>query len=263
MKSTTLNTKRLVWIVAVAGLCVTLFAFGQKQQKQKTPLPQTNSDTIPKKKELKVRDLDEALDEMDRAEIEVNMEQLNAELSKIGPQIKKELANVKIEMEKAMREVDRAEISEKVNMALEKIDCEKINEEIKAAVKEIDWEKINKELKQVKEMNLDKLDIKLENIDAELKRIKPELEKNLERAKDGIEKAKKELKEYKSFIDGLEEDGLINKKEEYTIKHRNGELIINGKVQPETVYNKYRNFLEKHKTLTIEKSDDDFNIDVD
>jgi len=61
----------------------------------------------------------------------------------------------------------------------------------------------------------------------------------------------------------LEEDGLINKKEEYTIKHRNGELIINGKVQPETVYNKYRNFLEKHKTLTIEKSDDDFNIDVD
>ena len=64
-------------------------------------------------------------------------------------------------------------------------------------------------------------------------------------------------------MDGLEKDGLINKKDGYTIKHKNGELIINGKVQPEGVYNKYRGFLEKHKTLTIEKSDNDFNIDFD
>ncbi len=78
-----------------------------------------------------------------------------------------------------------------------------------------------------------------------------------------IEKAKEELKEYKTFLDGLEKDGLINKKEDYTIKHKNGELIINGKTQPAGVYSKYRSFLEKHKRLSIEKSHDDFNIDLD
>ena len=75
-----------------------------------------------------------------------------------------------------------------------------------------------------------------------------------------IEKAKAEMKEYKGFVDGLEKDGLINKKEGYTIQHRNGELIINGKKQPADVYNKYRTFLKKHEKFTIKKSDDDFNI---
>ena len=262
MKST-LNTKRLIWIIIIAGLCATLFAFGQKQPTRQLPLPQAAQDTVPKKKDLKVRNLDEALDDLDRVEIDVNIKNLNAELAKIGPQVQKELAQARIEVEKALKEVNIAEINERVNAALEKVDVERINADIKAAVKEINLEKLNKELQEVKELNLDKLDIKLERINEELKKIQPELQKNLEKAKEGIEKAKIELKAYKAFVDGLQEDGLINKKEGYTIKHKNGELIINGKVQPEAVYNKYRDFLEKHKSLTIEKSDDDFNVDVD
>ena len=78
-----------------------------------------------------------------------------------------------------------------------------------------------------------------------------------------MEKAKAEMKEYKTFVDGLEKDGLINKKSNYTIEHKNGALIINGKKQPTNVYNKYRSFLQKHKKLKIEKSGDDFNIDHD
>ncbi len=93
--------------------------------------------------------------------------------------------------------------------------------------------------------------------------MKPEIEKELAKAKKEVEKAKAEVKEYKTFVDDLASDGLIDKKGEYTIKHKNGELIINGKTQPAGVYNKYRSFLEKHKTLTIEKSDDDFRIDHD
>ena len=34
----------------------------------------------------------------------------------------------------------------------------------------------------------------------------------MEKAKVGLEKAKAEMKEYKEFVDGLEKDGLINKK---------------------------------------------------
>ncbi len=47
----------------------------------------------------------------------------------------------------------------------------------------------------------------------------------MEKAKEKIEKAKAEMNEYKEFVDGLEKDGLINNKEDYTIKHKDGELI--------------------------------------
>ena len=85
----------------------------------------------------------------------------------------------------------------------------------------------------------------------------------MEKAKVDIEKAKVEMREYKSFVDGLEKDGLINKRDGYSIEHKNGELIINGKKQPADVYNKYRSFLEKHKKFNIKKTDDNFNINND
>jgi hypothetical protein len=103
----------------------------------------------------------------------------------------------------------------------------------------------------------------MKKLEIEMKSLGPKLEKEMENAKASIEKAKAEMKEYKSFVDGLEKDGLINKKENYTIQHKNGELIINGKKQPTDVYNKYGTFLKKHDKFTIKKSDDNFNIDND
>ena len=103
----------------------------------------------------------------------------------------------------------------------------------------------------------------LKKLDIELKKIKPGIEINLDKVRVEIDKAKTTLKEYKRFLDGLEKDGLINKNDDYTIKHKNGELIINGKTQSADVYNKYRDFLEKHKSLRIEKSADNFSVDND
>jgi hypothetical protein len=265
MESTTFNTNRLLWIVAATGVCIGLAAFQQKQQKPPAiRIPQTtNQDTIPKKKERKVRNLDEALEELDRANVEINIEKLNVELAEIGPQVEKEIRNAKIEVEKALKEVDMEKINEEINASLKDIDWKEIKEEVDASVSKIDWKKIKKELEDVKEINLEKMDIDMKKVHEELERIKPELEKNLKEAKKEIEKAKVEMREYKTFVDGLEKDGLINKKDGYTIKHTNGELIINGKTQPAGVYSKYRSFLEKHKRLFIEKSDDDFNIDLD
>jgi hypothetical protein len=266
MESTTLNTKRLVWITAITGLCITLVAF----QKQKTPetkqIPQSfNTDTIPKKKELKIRDLDEALEDLDDADINVKIDlgDLHKELAKIGPEVEKAVAQARINVADAIKDIDVTAITKEVNAALKEIDCVEINREVKAAIDGVDWEKIKKEIDEIKELKLDKIHVDMEKVNAELKKIQPELNEKLANVKVEIEKAKKEIKEYKEFVNGLNHDGLIDKKGEYTIKHKNGELIINGKVQPEEVYNKYRSFLEKHKTLAIEKSDDDFNIDID
>ena len=106
-------------------------------------------------------------------------------------------------------------------------------------------------------------EIDFEKIKVELEKVKPEMEKSMQKAKESIEKAKVEIKEYQSFVNALTEDGLIKKGEPYTIEIKEDGLIINGKKQPEAVYNKHRAFLEKHKGTTIKKTADDLNIHKD
>jgi hypothetical protein len=103
----------------------------------------------------------------------------------------------------------------------------------------------------------------MSRVKEEMEKIGPQIEKEMKKAKIGIEKAKEEIKEYKAFVDGLDKDGLIKKSEGYSIKHRDGELIINGKKASNETYLKYRSFLEKHPKFDIKKSDDDFDIDMD
>jgi hypothetical protein len=85
----------------------------------------------------------------------------------------------------------------------------------------------------------------------------------MEQAKVEIEKAREEMKEYHAFVGQLEKDGLLKRAEGYTLKHKDGEFFINGKKQSTEVYNKYRTFLDKHKSFSIEKTDDDFDMDID
>lgn len=204
-------------------------------------------DTIPQKnsKEKKIQDLDDVLDELNNADFKVDMQKMKRELDE---------AMTKIDMQKMKLEIEKA---------LKDVDMEKIKRDVESSIAKIDWEKMQSELERVKEINMDKMQLDMEKMQAELSKIGPEIEKSMEKAKVDIEKSKKEMKEYNDFVDGLEKDGLLNRKEGYNIKHKDGELIINGKKAPDAVYKKYRSFLEKHKTFKIDKSDDDFNIDID
>ena len=105
--------------------------------------------------------------------------------------------------------------------------------------------------------------IDFKKIQDEMKELGPKVEKELKKAKIEIEKAKGEIKEFKTFTDGLESDGLINKKKGFSLKHKDGELFINGKKASQMTYTKYRSFLEKHKQFNIKISDDDFKLDID
>ncbi|MER3471501.1 MAG: hypothetical protein C4330_09230 [Chitinophagaceae bacterium] len=116
----------------------------------------------------------------------------------------------------------------------------------------IDMEKLRKE------MELNKVD--MSKLQEEMKELRPKIEKSMKEAKESLGKAKAELKEYKSFINDLEKDGLLDTKNEYTIKNENGLLYINGKKQSDEVYRKHQSFLEKHKNIVIEKNENGFNI---
>ena len=223
-----------------------------------------NNDTIPKKenREKKIRDLDDVLDELNAVDFKMDMEKMQKELNESMKKL--DMKKIQLDMEKSMRDVDFQKIQKEIEQSMAKIDFGNIEKEMAKTMKEIDVAKIQREVQEsMEKIDMKKMQLDMEKMQAELSKIGPEIEKSLENAKVEIEKAKVEMKEYKEFVDGLEKDGLINKKEEYTIKHDNGELFINGKKASDATYKKYKPFLDKRKKFTIEKSDGDFDIDID
>jgi hypothetical protein len=57
----------------------------------------------------------------------------------------------------------------------------------------------------------------------------------------------------------MEKDGLLNTKEDYSIRYNDGELFINDKKQPQDVTDKYKKYLPK-KNIAIKKEDGKMNI---
>ncbi len=279
MKPTNLRTKQTLLALLIAGLTIGLVSWGHQQ----TPgrFDQSQNDTVPKTKpadrEKKIRDLDDVLDELNDADMKVNMEKMQREMEEAMKKIDGD--KIRLQVEKALKEADLDKIREEVEASVAKIDFDKIKTEISRAMKEldmasiqqevkeslakVDWDKMKAEIEKVKEIDMKQVEKELEKVKEEMNNLKPTLEKELGKAKAEIEKAKEELKEYKEFVNGLENDGLINKKEGYSLKHKDGELFINGKKASAETYNKYKHFLENHRKFSIRKDDDDFDMDTD
>lgn len=286
MKPTKFTTGRILLVLLISVITFGLVSWDHKQ----TPrhFQQTINDTVPKKlarpadgktvdREKKVRDLDDVLDELNEAEMKVNMEKIQQEINDAMKKIDGDKLRMEIDM--ALKEVDLAKIRKEVQESLAKVDFNKIKAEIAEAMKEIDMDKIQKEVKEslanvdwdkiklemdkVNDIDMKKLDAEMKKVKEEMKEIGPKIKNEMEKAKVEIEKAKVTIQEYKDFVDGLESEGLINKTEGYTLKHKDGELFINGKKASNQIYNKYRSFLEKHKKFNIKKDNNDFDPDMD
>lgn len=272
MMTKTLTSKR-VWLpVLVAGIVVLLASWDYQQKPVEYKNDQQPTDTIPKKKKAvsdkKVRDLDDVLDELDAVDMEKEMKKVHEELSKAMKEI--DLQKMQLDLEKSFKEIDMAKIKDEIDKAMKEVDMAKIKKEVEESMAKIDWDKIKKDMEEVRNIDFSKMEAEMKAAREELEKIKPQLEKEmanvkeeLQKAKGEIEKAKVEIREYKEFVDGLDKDGLINKKEEYTIRHEDGVLTINGKKAADNVYSKYRSFLENHKKFNIKKTADDFDIDMD
>lgn len=235
------------------------------------------TDTVPKAMEKKIRNLDDALEDLEKGEAELkkSMEKMELDFEVPVPSVPPispvEIEKIMADVEKAIKEIDPVKLKTEIEASLKDINPEAIKAAVAEALEDIDIEKIKLDVQaslskeNMKELNLELehlKNIEIPKLQAELKNLKPEIEEAIKNAKVEIAKAKEEIKEYKAFEDGLEKDGLINK-DQYTVEHKDGQLYINGQQQPASVYNKYRSFLEKHKKLTIKKDDGDFNINAD
>jgi SMC interacting uncharacterized protein involved in chromosome segregation len=232
-------------IALVALLAFSLTAWNQTAPAQH----RTHTDTTPRKGDRKIKDIDEAIAELDKA-----MLHLEGELKKPLPPVPPiDMEKMKADIEKALKDIDPEKMKAEIEKSLKEVDDAKLKAELQSSMAKADMEKVRAELEKIKTMELPK-------IEAQMKDLQPRIEASMKEAKESMEKAKKEMQEYKGFIESLDKDGLINKNENYRIEHEDGELRINGKTVPADVYNKYRTFLETHKNFTIKKDGEGFNI---
>jgi hypothetical protein len=181
------------------------------------------------------------------------------------------------EIDKAMREMERAmadmhknmnidfgKMDKEIKQAMEEIknvDVSRINKEIQASLKSVDWDNIrvhtDKALREaearLKEVDMKGLQVEMDKLKTELDAnklkmhidmgaIHKSVEAGLAGARLGIEKAKLELAKFKEFINALDKDGLIDKDKAYRVEIKNGELYINGNKQSKEVNDKYRKY---------------------
>jgi len=229
----------------------------QQQNVQKLSTKQT--DTVPKNKE-------EDHDDFNTKDLDKAMKELNEHMKQLDIQLKDLDVNIDKTIEESLAKVDFDQIGKQVEQSLKNINWNEIqmnvDNSIKQAeehMKEINFDKINDEMKELQE-KFQSEEFK-KQFDSD--KLQKQIDEAMDKANEGIQKAKTELQQFREFTSELEKDGLIKKSEGYSIKHKEGELLINGKKASNETYLKYRDFLEKHKTFKIEKSDDDFNIDTD
>ncbi len=227
--------------------------------KQQPVTSQVVADTLPVK-EKKVRDLDAAIAELDRIDIQLEVEKAMKEVNAALKDL--DAAKINKEIQAAIKEVDFAKIKAEIAEAMKEVDAVKIQADVQASLAKIDWEKIQDEIKKVEKIDLTALEKELAGVKEEMQQLQPKLEKEMLKAKEELVKAQETLKEYKSFVEGLEKEGLLNQKEGYSIEHKDGKLIINGKEASPKTYEKHEPFLKKHKNLNIRQSTDNAGMTI-
>ena len=257
MKPKTILLRRVLPALLITGVMLVLVSWDFKQHDGRYKTDRT--DTVPKK-EKKIVDLDDALDEVNG--LDMNWGNLKRELS----QSMKQLDLGKMQLDK-LKDLDFSKLSKDLNESMAKVDWSDMKlqlDKLKDLHVDLDG------LENLKNMHIDlgdmheqlqkelkNIHIDMSGLQEQMKTLRPELEK----LKVNMDDLKIQIKEYKDFVDDLDKDGLLKKNEDYTIINKDGELTINGKKASTEVYNKYRSFLEKHKEFTIKKNDDTLNID--
>lgn len=252
MKPTRLSPLRFGALAAGLAICIGLISWDYQQPHSGLKTADT-ADTTPRKsnREKKVRDLDEAIAELEQTDLEAAMNKARIEMEKAFREV--DADKIRQQVDEALKQVDFGKVQAELKAALSQLDCAAIQAEITKAMEEVDLAKINAETEAaLAKVNWEKVQEDMRRTKEELKNLGPEMEK----AKAELEKAKNTLIEYRAFVHALDAEGLIDKKGTYSIEHREGDLLINGKKASAAVYEKHQAFLSKHGTFKLSKTAD-------
>lgn len=191
-----------------------------------------------------------------------------------------------IDLDNALKAIGSA--TKDVTIALSKTDKAELDREMAEARREIaearrEMANINwKEIRDEVNRGLDEADRALN--DPKLrKEINEGIREGLEESRKALEEARKELHrkrisvsvsgsgshrdvpdggDYEEMLSMMEEDGLINREKGFSIAKSRGELKINGKVQPDRVYDIYKRYL-KGRSVAISGTRGSLSVSVD
>ena len=266
-------TKKLLGgLLMGALLCVLTVALVSWSGDRDRKTGQSQNDTIPRK-HAEPRNLDEVLEQIESMDIEEQLQEARQQVEKAMKEV--DFEKIRTQMESAMKDLDFDKIEKQIRESVAKIDLDKMKEEmskidfeeleaeLKESLEKIDMDKLKEEIRRVKEVDMKELETQMAKLKEEMKEMGPRLEKEMSKAKEEMEKARVEIREYKEFVDGLEKDGLIDKKKGFTLEHRDGELFINEKKASAATYEKYGEFLKKHSPFRMVENDKQFELDND
>jgi chromosome segregation ATPase len=292
--------KHLHWAIPTLGL-VTVFALVAWTGNPQQPVPdkQSTQDTVPAKRSKATREAGDKDLDKELRQLENGREKLKeVDWEKISKTVNEALENIdedkiRLQVEQALKQVDMVKIQREVEESMKKIDFDKIQKEVSESLKNSyayidkealkkqideakkevekemknkDWEK---EIEEVKKINKEEIEKEMEKVQEEMKKVKTDLSRQkldmretMEKAQEGLAKAREEIKGYQEMIYGLEKEGLLSTKGDYTIEYNKGDLTINGKKQPQEVADKYKKYFRKDN-VTIRKKDGEMHLDHD
>lgn len=174
------------------------------------------------------------------------------------------------ELEKAMHEIvvaskDFSNAMASVSTELDAVDWESIKSDIRHALKEVD-EELNSDVNMEANVELRK---KLEKSRESLEEARKELKAKLVIIREEAAKARAEAADaradiyaktssvdgdyFESILKKMDREGLIDREGKFEIEKGGDQLIINGKVQPKSIRDKYDRYLDRKK-VTIKGS---------
>ena len=144
MKSKPNARKYFIAVVLVALFSIIILGVSGQKQNPRQKTERNTIDTVPKNKlNKKVQNLDDVINELDMAELELNMQKFKKELAESLKDL--DLSKMQLEMEK-----------------LKDLDMSGLKMEIENSMKELDLSKLELE-KSLKNMDLSKMKLEMEN----------------------------------------------------------------------------------------------------
>ncbi len=189
------------------------------------------------KDELRMKDLDECMKQLDIA-----MEKLNEQLQNLHIDVNKEIKEALSEIDFDRMSKEIAESAKKVDWEQIRVDVDKSLKQAEEEMKKVDLRKIDEQMKEMQE----KFNSKEFKEQFNSEKLNQQIADAMKNARESIDKAKQEIQQYKEFTDSLEKDGLIDKKKGYKIEWKdNGDLYLNGNKQAKEVSDKYRKYYKQ------------------
>ena len=188
--------KPATWMAVVLVACTGLAGIAW-QNNPSTKQPQHLQDTLPKEKRERATkektvikgDLDKAIEEVKKAQDNLELQLQNKDWEKMQRNLKESLEKINVE-----------KIEAEIENAIKNIDAQKIQAKIQAELKQVDWEKMQKDLQKAQaelKYNLEsgKMQADIQRAMEETKKTMAEMKTvDMEKVQAGLEKAQAELK---------------------------------------------------------------------